>query len=220
VAPIRVLCTIALKPPYETLVPRFEEQSGQRVETDWAGIVEMRDRMKAGASPDLVIATGALVDELAAQQKIVPGSRVHLARSSVGVAVPRGAARPEIGSGEAVKRAVLGARSVAISSGPSGDYLKEVFRGWGVADSRVVQTRSGVLVGGVLERREAEIGFQQICELRTFKGIDFVGPLPPDVQLVTEYAGGVRAQANADAKALLDFLAASPGVMKQHGLEA
>jgi len=142
------------------------------------------------------------------------------------VAVKKGAQRPDIGSGEAVKRALRAAKSIAYSSGPSGVYLAELFQKWGIAEelkAKITQTPPGTAVGPLVARGEAEIGFQQMSELLPTAGIDIVGPLPPDIQIVTTFSGGVHVAAKEGdaARAWLAFITSpqSAAVLRRHGME-
>jgi len=225
-AEVKVLASNALKEAYLELVPAFERTSEHKVTTTWAGTNDIKKRMAAGETFDLVIMAGPALDELVQQGKIVAGSRVDLAKSGVGVAVRAGAPKPDISSGEAVKRALLAAKSIAYSSGPSGVYLAGLFQRMGIADeikSKVKISPPGMPVGEMIARGEAEIGFQQVSELLPVAGIDYIGPLSADVQQITVFAGGIHTGATqADAaKALVKFLTspqAAP-VIKKKGME-
>jgi molybdate transport system substrate-binding protein len=220
---INVMCSLAMKAAMMELGPRYERDGGARVVLQWAGGVDIAKRLRAGDSSDLVMMAGAAVDDLVKEGLLATGSRVDLAKSKVGVAVPAGAARPDLSSAESVKRAVLGANRIAYSSGPSGVYLAKVFEKWNVPAAKLIQTAPGVPAGEVAARREAEIAFQQVSELLPVKGIDYVGPLPEDLQLVTAFSAGTPAKARnaAGAKALTDYLTspAVVGVLRSCGLE-
>jgi molybdate transport system substrate-binding protein len=142
------------------------------------------------------------------------------------VAVRAGAPIPDISSGEALKRALLAAGSIAYSSSASGIYLAGLFQRMGIADAleaRIKQSPPGTPVGELIARGEAEIGFQQVSELLPIRGIDFLGPLPPDIQHFTVFAGGlhVGAQAPEGTKALMRFITAPAAVpvIKKSGME-
>jgi molybdate transport system substrate-binding protein len=220
---MRVLSSLAIKEAYLELVPAFEAKTKQKVDTVWLGMVDILKRIKAGESADMVIASQKALGELKSLGKVA--AVVDLAKSGVAVAVKKGAKRPDIGSGEAVKRALRAAKSIAYSSGPSGVYLVELIQKWGLAGElkpKSTQTPPGTAVGPLVARGEAEIGFQQMSELLPFSaGIDIVGPLPADLQLMTTFSGGVHVAAReADtARALLAFLAASAPVLRRHGME-
>jgi len=224
---LRVLASIALKGVYLELAPRFEEASRCTLATQWAGADAVLRRIREGESVDLVIAPGRVIDELIASGKILQGGRVDIARCGVGMAVRRGAPRPDIGTTEAFKRALLGAKSIARSSGPSGVYLADLFRRLGIAealDTKLVLTPPGTFVGEAVARGEAEIGFQQMGELfHVGEGIDIVGPLPAEIQNVTVFSGGVHSGARQPglARALLGFLsaAAAAEVIRKKGME-
>jgi len=223
---LKVISSLAIKAAYVELVPQFEKASGCEVATEWAGMVDILKRMKAGETVDLVIASAAVVDELMQLGRIVPGSRVDLAKSGVGVAVRSGARKPDIGSVEALKRALRSAKSIGYSSGPSGVYLSGLFERLGIAAElkpKITQTPPGVFVGERVARGEIEIGFQQVPELLPVAGIDYVGPLPREIQAITVFSGGIHSGADEPeaARAWLKFLA-SPGaapVIRKKGME-
>jgi molybdate transport system substrate-binding protein len=210
-AEIKVLATQAVEGAYRELVPQFEKASGHKVTTTFTGTLDAQKRIAAGEAYDLVIMAGPAIDELIASGKVAPGSRVDLARSGVGVAVRAGAPKPDIHSTEALKNTLLAARSIGYSSGPSGVYLAGLFRRLGIADqlkSKLKQTATGVFVGSLIANGEVEIGFQQVSELAHFPGIDYVGPLPADIQNVTVFSSGMQIGAkSADAaRAWVTFL--------------
>ncbi len=225
-AEIKVLSSNAIKEAYLELVPGFERVTEHKVATIWAGTVEIMKRMQAGETFDLIIMAGPSLDELVKLGKIVPGSRVDLVKSGVGVAVRAGAPKPDISSSDAVKKALLAARSIGFSTGPSGVYLAGLFQRMGIADEikpKLKQVPPGVPVGTIIASGEAEIGFQQMSELIHVAGIDYLGPLPADIQRITVFSGGIHTGAKqADAaKALVKFLTAPAAVpvIKKHGLE-
>ena len=223
---IKVLSSIATREAYLELLPRFEAASGHKVATTWAGTTDIMKRMAAGERHDLIIISSAELDELIRQGKVVAGSRVDLAKSGIGVAVRAGAPRPDLGSGEALKAALLAAGTVGYTSGPSGVYMAALIERMGIADAVKGKHRgvpSGGTIGTIVASGEAEIGFQQVSELVHIKGIDYIGPLPPDVQKITVFASGIQAGAqNAEgAKALVAFLTApaAHAAYKAAGLE-
>ena len=222
-AEIKVIASAAFKPAYLELLPAYERASGNRIVNLWAPTLQIVSRMKGGEVVDLLIMSAAGLDGL--MKDGIVTQRHDLATSGVSVAVKPGAPRPDIGSGDAVRRAVLAAKSVAYSTGPSGAYIKALFERWGIADQiksrvRVVQ---GEPVGAVVARGEVELGLQQTCELLPVPGIDIVGPLPPDIQEITMFSAGLHRSAKepAAATALVQHLrsrAAAP-VIRKTGME-
>jgi molybdate transport system substrate-binding protein len=225
-AEIRVLATPGVREIYNELVPQFERASGHKVTSEWAGTVDVTKRIGGGETVDLVIMARNSLDELTRQGRIVAASRVNVAKSGMGVAVRAGAQKPDIASGDAVKALMLSAQSIAYSSGPSGVYLERLVQRMGIADAikaKMKQIPPGGAVGEWVARGDAEIGFHQVSELIPVKGIDIVGPLPPDIQEMTVFAAGVHANASqADAAAALAAWLAAPeaaAVIRKHGLE-
>ena len=225
-AEIKVLSTQAVEGAYRELVPLFEKASGHKVITTFTGTVDAEKRMASGEAYDLVIMAAPAIDAHIKAGRVTPGTRVDLASSGVGVAVRAGAPKPDIRSTDALKKALLAARSIGYSSGPSGVYISGLFRKLGIADQltpKLKQTPTGVFVGSIIASGEVEIGFQQVSELAHYPGIDYVGPLPADIQLVTVFSSGLhRKAASVDAaKALVAFLTspAATAVFRSKSME-
>jgi molybdate transport system substrate-binding protein len=225
-AEIKVIASGGLRAAYLELVPGFERLSEHKVATVFAGSVDIMKRMQAGETFDLVIMPGTSIDELIKLGKVVAASRVDLAKSGIGVAVRAGAPKPDIGSSDALKRALLAASSIAYSSSASGIYLTGLFQRMGISDElrpKIKQSPPGVPVGDLIARGEAEIGFQQVSELLPVAGIDYLGPLPADIQHFTIFSGGLPTGAKEPqaAKALINFIKAPAAipVIKKSGME-
>jgi molybdate transport system substrate-binding protein len=225
-AEIRVLSTQATEEAYRELVPEFEKATGNKVTTTFTGTLDANKRLAAGENYDLLIMAASSIDGHIKGGKVVPGSRVDLAKSGVGVGVKSGAPKPDISTTEALKKTILAARSIGYSTGPSGVYVTGLFQRLGVADEikgRLKQTPTGVFVGSIIASGEAEIGFQQISELSHFAGVDYVGPLPADIQQFTMFSSGIIVGAkDADgAKALVKFITApaAAAAFKKRGME-
>lgn len=225
-AEVKVMAANAVKESFLELVSAFEKSSGHRVTTIWGGTEGVAKRVSGGEVVDIVIIAAPNIDKLILEGKLVKGSRADFAKSGVGIAVRTGLPRPDISSSEAVKRAVLAAKSVAYSSGPSGFYIVELFKKMGIADQikdKARQPASGVQVGELVARGEADLGFQQVSEFLHVKGIDYLGPLPADIQNITVYSAGTHTAAPAPdaAKALVKFLTApeAGSIIKKFGME-
>jgi molybdate transport system substrate-binding protein len=225
-AEIKVISTQATQEAYQELVAQFEKASGHKVTTIFTGTLNVHKRLASGEPYDLIIMAAPAIDEQIQLGKAVGGSRVDFAQSGTGVAVRKGAAKPDIGSPEAFKRTLLAAKSIGYSTGPSGLYMLSVFEKMGIADQvkpKLKQTPSGVFVGTLIANGDTEIGFQQISELVHFQGIDYVGPLPGNLQRMTMFSTGIHSGAKqADAaKALVKFVTAPSAapIIRKHGLE-
>lgn len=193
------------------LAPAFERQCGLAVAFESVGGVDAARRVAAGEPFDVAVLAREAIDRLIAAGRIVAGSAVDLARSVVAVAIGAGAPRPDIGSEEALRRAVLAARTVGYSTGPSGTALGRLFERWGIAGEiadRIVVAPPGVPVGALVARGEVALGFQQLSELLDVPGIEVLGPLPTAVQIVTVFSAGVCAGSKQPdaARRLLEFL--------------
>ena len=209
------------------LLPQFERANGVTPVITWASTNMLMDEIGKGATGDLAILTDEAIDGLIQQGKMVAGSRVDLVRSAIGIAVRQGAPKPDIGSAAALKQTLLSARAISYSkTGISGVYFPTVLERLGIAEqvaAKVLIPPSGVPVGEVVAKGDAEIGVQQISELLPVPGIEIVGPLPAELQKVTVFSAGmfVGAMDQQSAKALVTLLtspAARP-VYQRKGME-
>ena len=223
---IKVLSTQATQEAYLELAAQFEKASGHKVSTIFTGTLNVQKRLADGEPYDMIIMAAPAIDEQIKLGKALAGSRVDFAQSGTGLAVRKGAPKPDISSPDALKKTLLAAKSIGYSTGPSGLYMLSVFEKMGIADQvkgKLKQTPSGVFVGTLIANGDAEIGFQQISELVHFAGIDYVGPLPGNLQRMTMFSTGIHAGAKqADAaKALVKFITApsAASIIRKHGLE-
>ena len=204
----------------------YEQQTGHGVTIESVGGVDAARRVQAGEGFDVVMLAVDALDKLVASGHVAAGSRVELMRSPVAVAVRAGAPLPDIGSEDALRRAMLAAQSIGYSTGPSGTHLLRLFEGWGLADTlrhRTVQAPPGVPVATLVASGKVELGFQQLSELMHASGISVIGILPAGAQFITTFAAGIcSASARAgEVHALLEFLTSpeAGAVKKRHGME-
>lgn len=208
------------------MIAQFEKTSTHRVALESVGGLDAAKRVRAGEPLDVVVLAREVIDDLIGAARIVEGSRVDVAVSAIGVAVRSGTPHPDISSADGVKAAVLAARRIGYSTGPSGQYLAKLFGSWdpdGGLKDRITVAPVGVPVGSLVARGDIDLAFQQLSELGG-DGIDVVGQLPPDIQMMTTFSGGIaRAAAQPDAaRALLAFMA-SPAltpIKREHGMDA
>jgi len=190
------------------------------------GGVDAARRVAAGEAFDGVVLASGAIDKLITQGAVVPGSRVDLVTSPMAAAVRTGTTHPSIESEEAVKQAVLSARHIGYSTGPSGDHLRALFERWGVSavvKDRLVQARPGIPVASLVAGGEADLGFQQLSELLNVDGVDVVGLLPDSIQGTTTFSGGLAcASTRPDrVREVLAFMAspAVASIKRKHGME-
>ncbi|MDB5744056.1 MAG: transporter substrate-binding protein [Polaromonas sp.] len=191
---IKGISSMAMRQVLTELVEAFERRSDCRVTLESVGGVDAARRVQAGETFDVVFLASDAIDKLVAAGCVQAGSKVDLVRSGVAVAVCAGAHQPDISTEEAVRQAVLAARSISYSTGPSGVALSRLFERWGIAEeiqARIVQAPPGVPVGSLVARGEVELGFQQFSELINLDGIAVLGPLPPAIQITTTFSAGV-----------------------------
>ena len=224
--PLTGISSMATRQVLADLLELHARQGGPAILVESVGGVDAARRVQAGESFDVVFLASKAIDELIAAGKVLPGSRVDLVKSGVAVAVPTGAQRPDIGSEQAVRDAVMSARTLGYSTGPSGVALVKLFERWGIASDiqgRIVQAPAGVPVGSLVAKGEVALGFQQLSELTNLPGIDVLGPLPPEIQIITTFSAGVCATSRQpDAvRALLQWLAdpVTAGIKQRNGMD-
>jgi molybdate transport system substrate-binding protein len=230
-AEIKVMISGGFSAAYRTLVPEFERASGHKVMTVRGPSMgetpqAIPNRLARGEDADVVIMVGYALGGLIEKGQVRGESRVDLAWSRIAMAVRAGAPKPDISTVEKFKQALLAAKSIAYSDSASGVYLStELFKRIGVYDAIKDRARKvpAEPVAKVVARGEAEIGFQPISELRPFEGIDIVGPIPDELQIVNVFAAGLASKAKEpDAgKALIAFLVspAAKGAILASGME-
>jgi molybdate transport system substrate-binding protein len=230
-AEVRVMISGGLTAAYQALVPEFEKATGNKVLTAYGPsmgttVNAIPVRLERGEPADVLIMVGYALGDLIKNGKVIADSRVDLVKSPIGVAVKAGAPKPDISSADALKRALLAAKSVAYSDSASGVYVStEMFAKLGIADEMKDKAKKipATPVGEIVARGEAEIGFQQISEMKPVSGIDIVGQLPPELQKITVFSAGIATASKEPeaGRALIKFLAspAARDTMVNSGLE-
>ncbi|WP_085984621.1 substrate-binding domain-containing protein [Methylobacterium sp. WSM2598] len=228
---VRVVSSGGFAAAYKALAPEFERRSGHTLVTGWGPSMghtpqAVPARLARGESIDVVIMVGYALDDLVRDGKIDAESKRVLARSGIALAVRKGAPQPDISTLDALRKTLIEAKSIAYSDSASGVYIQnEMFRRLGIADEIKHKARMipAEPVAAVVARGEAEVGFQQLSELKPVAGIDIVGPLPAEVQLYTEFSAGriKGSQAPEAASALIGFLASpdAANAIRESGME-
>jgi molybdate transport system substrate-binding protein len=228
-APLLGISSMATKAVLAQLLAEFQRRpgdAGPQAVIESVGGVDAARRIEAGELFDVVILAADVIDRLINSGHLQPGSRVDLLRSPVAVAVPAGVPLPDISSEAALRTAVMAARSIGYSTGPSGLHLQRLFARWGLADeiaTRTVQAPPGVPVGRLVAAGDVTLGFQQWSELMHQPGIQVLGLLPEACACITTFAAAVG-HASAQVGAVQDLLRclASPAadaIKRQHGME-
>jgi molybdate transport system substrate-binding protein len=216
-AEVHVMISGGLSAAYNALVPEFEKATGNKVVTAYGPsmgttVNAIPVRLSRGEPADVLILVGYALDDLIKQGKAVAGSKVDLVNSKIGVAVKAGSPKPDISTADAVKGALLAAKSVAYSDSASGVYVSTVmFDKLGIADAMKDKAKKipATPVAEIVAKGEAELGLQQISELKPVAGVDVVGPLPESLQKITVFSAGIPTEAKEPeaGKALIKFLA-------------
>jgi molybdate transport system substrate-binding protein len=205
---IKVVSTIGVKPALPQVVAEFERATGHKVSIVWGNAATLKSRYLEGEQADVAVLTAAAIDDLLKAGKVT--ERVDLARSGMGFAVKAGAPKPDISSPEALKRTLLAAKSVGYSAkGASGIYFVTVLERLGIANEvKAKHKDTEGAVGELIASGEAEIGIQQIPELAAVPGVEVIGPLPGELQVITVFSAALDTKANDNeaAKAFVKFI--------------
>ncbi|GIK23671.1 MAG: hypothetical protein BroJett005_30850 [Ignavibacteriota bacterium] len=223
---IHGISSMATRTVLAELASDWRARSGVDVAFESVGGVDAAKRVQAGESYDLAVLDADALEKLVATGRVVPDSQAALVRSGVAIAVRAGAPHPDVSSEEALKRAVLAARSIGHSTGPSGTALLRLFERWGLLDAlrpRIVQAPPGVPVGKLVADGQVELGFQQYSEMMNVPGIDVLGPMPPGCGIVSVFSAGLCAASTQPeaVRDLIDFMhsPAADDAKRRHGME-
>jgi molybdate transport system substrate-binding protein len=208
------LSSMATRQLLADLARDYEARNGVRVDIRSMGGVEAAKLVRAGEPTDVVMLASKVMKSLEAEGHVATGSIMDFARSEIAIAVPSGSPRSGVESEQAVRQAMLDARRICYSTGPSGDHLMALCEKWGVADSvleRALVAPPGVPVASLVARGDADLGFQQMSELIAQPGIEIIGVLPPEIQAVTVFSAGVSSKSSEpEAAHILVAYLASP----------
>lgn len=223
-ADIKVL-SIPFKGPLDRIGPQFERTTGHKLK--YAPSAPLQEQIDAGESFDVVLIFSSVVDQLINQGKVAAGTRVDIAHAGLGLAVKKGAAKPDILSADTFRRALLASKSIAYAAqGPSGVHLTSLLERLGIANDikpKLKPMNAGSLVVGPVARGEVEIGIVSIPFIVAEPGVEMVGPLPRELQDYVHYSSGIgiSAQDRNAAKAFISYFARakSADTLRAHGLE-
>jgi molybdate transport system substrate-binding protein len=212
---LRAISSMATREVLRDLAAMYAKLAGVQADIESVGGVDAARRVQEDEPFDLVFLAADAIDKLQAAGKVVAGSRIDVVKSGVSVAVKSGAPHPDIGSEEALRRAVFDAASIGYSTGPSGTALLKLFERWGIAAQlrdRLVQAPPGVPVGSMVADGKVALGFQQLSELIHVSGIEVVGAMPRAVEIITTFSGAICSASlqRPAAHELLVFMASPP----------
>jgi molybdate transport system substrate-binding protein len=228
-AEIKVLASVALTSALDELAPQFERATGNKLTLGYSLIADIRKRIAAGETADVVILSRPAMEDLGKQDKIASGSIMDVVETPVAIAVRAGAPKPDISSADALKRSLLAAKSIVYADpakgGASGVYFAHVVEQLGIAEQLKSKTIlvPGAQAADVVAKGEAEIGVGQASEIVPVSGAQLVGPLPGEFASMTAFTAGIGASTKVPeaAKSLIQFLTgptAAP-VLKSKGFQ-
>ena len=227
-AELKVASALAMSPALKALASEFEKSSGHKLVLNFGTAGQVKSRVEAGESVDLVITAAAAIDDLIKQGKVASGSRVDIAKVGIGVAVRSGAPKPDISTTEAFKQTLIAAKSIArgdpAAGGAAGVHVARVLERLGIDAEVKAKSKlaTGPAIAEIAAKGDAEIAITQISEIVPVPGVDLVGPLPSELQNMTVFAAGVSANATEPdaARALIKFLT-GPGSaeIRKSGME-
>ena len=223
---LKGISSMATRQLLAELLNLYADQGGCQMALESVGGVDAAKRVQGGEAFDIVFLASDAIDRLVASGQLDGASKVNLADSGVALAVQAGAAKPDVASAEAVRQAVLAARNISYSTGPSGVALARLFETWGIAEEikdRIVTPPPGVPVGSLVAKGEVELGFQQLSELIHVQGITLLGNLPDAIQITTTFSAAISLASphKTSAASLLQFLSsdAAAAAIRKQGME-
>lgn len=224
--PLKMISSMATRELLGELAAQFQQRSGRVVAAEAAGGVDVAKRVEQGEPFDVVVLASNAIDKLIASGRVLSDSRADLVESGVAIAVREGTQQPAVASEAEVKAAVLAAPTLSYSTGPSGVYLEKLFERWGILEqirSRIVVPPPGTPVGSLVADGRAALGFQQLSELLNVAGVAVLGPLPPAIQTLTIFSGGICASSKRpdEGRALLRYMASAETepLKRRHGMQ-
>jgi molybdate transport system substrate-binding protein len=213
-ADLKVMSPVALRPIFEKIAPAFEQSTGYKLAISWGESGGVRADIEKGVAFDVAIMTAGFVDDLIKQQKLDGSTRTAIARSGIGLAIRKGARKPDIGTAEAFKNTLLAANSIGfVENSATSRYLGELLGRLGIAEA--VKPKLRPLHGPAAEfvaKGDPEMAVTQISTIIPFAGVDYAGPLPQEIQRYTTFVGAMRPSASAEAKVLLKALVSAEAV--------
>jgi molybdate transport system substrate-binding protein len=225
-AEITVLSSNGVKTVLDELGPQFEKATQHKLVFRYAPAAELKGRIDKGEAFDVALLTTPLIDDLIKQGKVPAATRADIAKSGAGVAIKKGAPKPDISTADAFKRTLLAAKSIAyVGTGATGANMRKIFERLGITEEMKAKTKilSGVSAADAVADGTAELGFTQISEVLAVAGAELAGPLPPELQVYTVFPAGVSANAKdpAAAQSFVKFLTAPSAVpvIKAKGME-
>jgi len=228
-ADVHVTSALAMSEPLKAVAAEFEKSSGHKLVFTFGTAVQVKTRVEAGEAVDVAISTAAAIDDLIKQGKLAAGSRKDIAKVGIGVAVRAGAPKPDISSPDAFKRALMAAKTIArgdpAAGGAAGTHVARVIEKLGIDAEVKAKSKlsTGPAISEIVAKGDAEIAITQISEIVPVKGVDLVGPLPPDLQNISTFSSAIGAVAKnrEAADAFVTFLASAPaaGEFRKVGME-
>jgi molybdate transport system substrate-binding protein len=226
-APLQVMVSDGMKTVVQQLTPQIEQATGRKLAPQFNSSKNLRDKIQSGEPFDAAILTADVLDDLIKAGKIAAPTRADISRTGMGVGVRAGAAKPDIGTPEALKRALLSAKSVGFNpTGASSTHTYDIFARLGITDAMksklMLDAEAGRPQMNVADGK-TELVISLIPEIQFFPGVDLVGPIPAEYQSYVHFAGGVASGSRdvEPAKALLKFLTSAGvvPVLKSKGME-
>jgi len=215
-----------MKHALEKLAPEFETATKHKLVLQFAPAADMKGRIEKGEPFDLTFLTSVAIDDLIKQGRLVAATRTDIAKVGAGVAIRRGASRPDMTTTDTFKRTMLGARSITyVSTGATGATMRKAFEQLGIADEMKAKTRlvSGISAAAAVAKGDAELGFSVISEILGVEGVEFAGPLPPEVQVYLVFPAAVSSNARSPdaAESFIRFLTTptAVSVIRAQGME-